>query len=32
MSLFFSNEEILNTPPDLLQVRPMQVRSARGTA
>jgi hypothetical protein len=28
MSLFFSNEEILNTPPALLQMRPMQVRSA----
>jgi hypothetical protein len=27
MSLFFSNEEILNTPPGLLEVRPMQVRS-----
>jgi hypothetical protein len=28
MSLFFSNEEIQNTPPDLLQMRPMLVRSA----
>mgnify|MGYP000079570811 CR=1 FL=1 len=28
MSLFFSTEEILNTPPALLQMRPMQVRSA----
>ena len=28
MSLFFSNEEILNTPPDLLEKLPMQVRSA----
>ena len=28
MSIFFSNEEILNTPPGLLQMRPMQVRSA----
>jgi hypothetical protein len=29
MTLFFSNEEILNTPPDLLQIHPMQVRSTR---
>jgi len=28
MNLFFSNEEILNTPTDLLQMRPMQVHSA----
>jgi hypothetical protein len=28
MNLFFSKEEILNTPPDLLEMHPMQVRSA----
>ena len=28
MSLFFSNEEILNTPPGLLEMHPMQIRSA----
>ena len=29
MTLFFTYEEVLNTPPGLLQMRPMQVRSTR---